>query len=517
MFCVLSTLIMLAFVYDDINFAHSVGTQTRALYVDEGFYSDAAQNLIKTGTWEIAHDSRHWPGSPLSLVLQSVVFTLFGASITVARLLSVLLGAIGAWALFSMAKLNFSPGVSVLLTLSSIATITFVTVARLALTDPMAMSMSLLAMWVFSAMSNRHLALPLSLGFAFLAFFSKMYFLFAFATMIAVWFGELILQPLIYRSAINWRLVREFFYSLLVVAFLYGLYRFVYIDEISNFMAINQNKKPYSDFVRWYGSIKHSMALLPRHTQSAVFFGTLLVSIAYAIGHFITVRWVVPQKTARVLASLRKINRAEWAMGLFLISGLITIGSLRLHKTHYHFFAIIPFAFLAISAIYHQLPAKLAGYASIVILIAHVAFQVPAYSQWFNRPGSTSIADSTDDMAAHILRDTPSGMIPVFGEYSAQLGLYSDRIISIDAKWVNQTELCERVRYWKPRYHTNVVWPRSASLKMLSRIAACPVVTDTREVKRYRTFGELNDYLVLNRIDYVENKTPSLPLPFLLF
>ncbi len=127
---------------------------------------------------------------------------------------------------------------------------------------------------------------------------------------------------------------------------------------------------------------------------SAVFFGSLLVSIAYVVGHFITVRWIVSQKPTRVLALLSKISRAER---------------------------------------------------------------------------------------------------------------------------VKQSELCERIRYGKPRYHTIVVWARSASLRMLARITACLVVRDTREIIRYTTSGELNDYLVLNRIDYLAEKTPSFPFLFLSF
>ncbi len=116
---------------------------------------------------------------------------------------------------------------------------------------------------------------------------------------------------------------------------------------------------------------------------SAVFFGSLLVSITYAVGHFIVVRWIVSQKPTRVLALLGKISRAKRG---------------------------------------------------------------------------------------------------------------------------KQSELYERVRYGKPRYHSNVIWPRSASLKMLAHITACPVVRDTREIIRHTTFGELNDYLVLNRIGYLAEK-----------
>ena len=113
MLAALVCVLIVAYITHDINFAYGVGSQTRALYVDEGFYSDAAQNLVKLGHWGMANDSRHWPGSPLTAILQSVAFTLFGASVEVARMLSMVLVLAGGWALYCIARVRFYPGVSI--------------------------------------------------------------------------------------------------------------------------------------------------------------------------------------------------------------------------------------------------------------------------------------------------------------------------------------------------------------------------------------------------------------------
>lgn len=516
MFLVLLCLLIAAYLTHDMNFAYGTGSLTRALYVDEGFYSDAAQNLIKLGQWDMLHDSRHWPGSPMTAILQSIAFSLFGASVGVARMLAAVLVALGAWALYSIARTRFHPGVSVLLVLSSISTMTFFAIARAAVTDPMAMVMFLVGVWAFVRLENRALAIPLSLGFAFLAFFSKMYFIFAPATMIALWLGELLLLPRIFEREINGVLVKRLFLSLAVILLVYFSYRIYFDAEISNFLAINANKSPALELDRIIQSMKISIEFIPRNTQAVVFLFSLLLTIGYVLIRFVVTR---AASTAAWLPELRdslsQISRAEWAMGIFLVSGMLTISSLRVLKTHYHFFAIIPFAFLAVAMLYHLFPRKLAAYLSVVVLFAHIAYQVPAYREWLSRPQPRSIDTVSREIAAQLHAEYPTGLIPVVGEYSAQLGLFSERIISIDAKWVPKTELCARLNYWKPPYHVNVVWHNSATRKMIEKIARCPSVRVEAPVY-HRSLPLKNDFIALSRL-YYENEPAASPLaPVLL-
>ena len=497
----LASLLLLAWLGNDINFAWSTGTQSRALYVDEGFYADGAQNLVKTGHWDIELDSRHWPGSPLTLFLQGIVFSLFGASVTVARILSVLIGLLGLWALYSIAKTRFSPAVSALLVLSSIAPLPYITAARSAITDPTAMTMSLLAMWVFCSMQKKHYAIPLSLFFAFLAFFSKMYYLFALASLITVWLGELLVVPRIQGRAIDRRMLGVLILSLGAIALFYLGYRLAFSTEIANYMAINANKKPKLDLLHLANNIRLSFFYLPLNTRTQTFFNVLTIAVSYAIFHFVAMRLLYKDKAAPLVATLGRIKRADWVMGAFLVSGLVTVGTLELHKAHYHFFAILPFAFVSVGALYQQIPGKWAAYISAAVLIVHFTAQELYYTDWLSREHNTSIAEASADMIKRIYAESPGEeLIPVIGEYSAQLGLFGDRIISIDAKWISQEELCERVSYWKPRYHVNVVWPKSGTRKYLKRIVKCPGVKNRKRIKRYHTF--LEDYLILTRINY---------------
>lgn len=466
------------------------------------------------------HDSRHWPGSPLTALFQSIAFTIFGASIEVARMLSVVLGALGGWALYSIGKARFHPAVSMLLVFAGVSTMTYFAVARTAVTDPIAMVMFLMATWVFVRMENRYTAIPLSLFFAFLAFFSKMYFIFALATMITLWLAELILLARLRAQKVDRGLLSMVGLSLVAIGLAYLSYRLYFDAEISNYLAINANKKPVLELDRVLRSLKISFQLIPGNTKSMVFLYTLFVGISYITLQFVFTRFVpVRGRSNSLLASLSKINRAEWAMGVFLVSGLLTVGSLKLLKTHYHFFAIIPIVFLAVAMIYHVFPRKLAAVVSITVLLTHMYIQSPAYREWLSRPEPRLIDTVSRNIAARLQAEYPEGLIPVIGEFSAQLGLYSKRVISIDARWVSETALCERLNYWKPPYHVNVIWNRSFSRKMIKRIDTCPSVQIKTKPVLYPAFSGKKDYIALTRILYepeVENKNIAPPLSILL-
>ncbi len=363
--------------------------------------------------------------------------------------------------------------------------------------------MFLMAAWVFVRMENRSKAIPLSLVFAFLAFFSKMYFIFALATIITLWLGELLVLARLYKQEVNRGLLKTMGWSLAGIGLAYLSYRLYFHAEINNYLAINANKKPQLELERVLLSLKISFQLIPQNTKSMVFLYTLFIGFGYTTLHFVFT-WFAPvrERSKSLIVSLSRINRAEWAMGLFLVSGLLTVGSLRLLKTHYHFFAIIPIVFLAVAMIYHVLPRKLAIYVSLIALLTHIYLQLPAYREWLSRPEPRLIDTVSRNIAAQLHAEYPDGMIPVIGEFSAQLGLYSKRIISIDAKWVPQSDLCERLNYWKPPYHVNVIWKRSISRKMVNQIDACPSVQIKAKPVLYPSFSGKKDYIALSRVSY---------------
>ncbi len=188
---------------------------SRALYVDEGFYADAAQNFKKFGQWDMPLDSRHWPGAPFMAFIQTIVFSIFGVSLSAARLISIGLSLLSILAFYFIARTRFTPLVSLGLCSATLLSFNYIGFSRAAIADPTASCMSMLALLAYVRIQTKQLAIPLSLVFAYLAFFSKMYFLFALATMVFLWGVELIVLPYLFKERIDRKAIVMFVISLL--------------------------------------------------------------------------------------------------------------------------------------------------------------------------------------------------------------------------------------------------------------------------------------------------------------
>lgn len=498
---ILLGLSILAYYFTDINFPFGLGTYSRALYVDEGFYSDAAQNFIKYGAWHLPHDVRFWPGAPTLLILQTAAFSIFDTNLTVARMLSVVFSILGGLAVYWIARTRFNPLMSVVVALLPMLSISFVTHARSALGDPIAMAMALFSILVYVRMGNRLLAIPVSLMLAALAMLSKIYFLFCVAAIVVLWLGELVISPILHKKPIDRRLLVTLTVTVLSLGLAYYAYGILFHDAISSYMYTNVNKKPVLHIVYLINAFLDSLKILPLNTKASVFIGVLVLSGVYCL--IILLLAIRDFSFSKLVTFFNRFNRAEWAMALFLCIGLVTIGILKLHKTHYHFFAIIPLGFLSFVAIQHILPSKLRNIASIGIILLHLNVQIPYYEAWFDRSNNESIKKSSEKIVKRIFKNNTQELVPVIGEYASQLGLYDRRILPLDGRWSTREALCARLVYWKPIYHVNIVWPNSRSSKELSWIAMCPQVIGYEEIRRHPTFLKFTkDEIVLSRLIY---------------
>lgn len=487
--------------YYTIEMDHPFGlaTESRALYVDEGFYADAAQNFAKFGQWMFPFDSRHWPGAPFLTVAQTIVFSLFGVSLEAARLLSITLSLISCLALYGIARASLTPVPSLLVSISAALTFSFLAHARTAIPDPVATAMAMLAFLVYIRVRSRSVAIPLSLVFSFFAFFTKMYFLAALMTIIFLWAVELLLLPKLKDQEFDKKSILVFIVSLLSLAAFYLAYFLFFREDLAVYHHINKDKMPIFDLAYLYGKTIASLVILPFNTKTNVF----LVAIGISLSVFLLLNlW--PKNFRKLSDKTGTLGRAEYAISIWLTGGILMIGVLPFHNAHYQLFSILPIIFIA--AVSQKL--IFSGRALIIVIsiitVVHLSFQVKFYKEWIERPQQTAIYDASRSMVEIIHSEDQEKMIPVIGEYSAELALFSDRMLSLDAKWVSFKKLCERVTYWKPQYHVNIVWPGSGSSKVRDLIAQCDIVEKIKEIERYKVFDLWNDEIVLTRISYKE-------------
>jgi 4-amino-4-deoxy-L-arabinose transferase-like glycosyltransferase len=467
------------------------------LYVDEGFYTDAAQNAVKFNQWMFPLDSRHWPGAPFMAISQYLAFSLFGVSIETARMTSVIFSLVSGLAIYAIARSSLTPLISMMLTVAGLLTISFIGHARAAIPDPIATCCALLALLVFIRVRSRSIAIPVSIILAFLAFFSKMYFLSALASVIFLWGVELFILPRIYKYSYDKKAIAIFLLTLFLLASSYLLYFYIFRFEITIFRSINSNKMPYLDVYYFYLQIRQSLSVLALNTKTNVILAVLAFSIIYYIISSVRTKSFKP-----VLSKLKNIGRAEYALAIWLIAGILLIGVLKAHKAHYHLFAILPILYLGVVSIKLVFPERLYTLVMSLALVGHLVYQVPFYIKWEQRTQKTATYDASKKIVEQILKIDKSTIVPVIGEYSAQLGLFSDRIMSLDAKWVPHETLCERLNYWRPQFHVNVIWPKSMSKNERFKIKKCAIVNYTRVLAKYPFFAEWQDEVVLSRIIY---------------
>jgi 4-amino-4-deoxy-L-arabinose transferase-like glycosyltransferase len=486
-------------VYSTIHLDHPFGLSTlsRALYVDEGFYTDAAQNAVKFDQWMFPLDSRHWPGAPFMALSQYLAFSLFGVSIETARMTSVMFSLVSGLAIYSIARASLTPAISLMLAVAGLLSIGFIGHARAAIPDPIATCCALLAFLVYIRVRSRSFAIPVSIILAFLAFFSKMYFLSVLASVIFLWSVELFVLPKINKSDFDRKAILTFLLTLFLLGASYLLYFYIFRFEITIFRSINSNKMPYLDVYYFYLQIRQSLSVFTLNTKTNVILVVLALSIVYFIASSI---WSKSFKA--VPGKLKNIGRAEYAISTWLIAGILLIGILQAHKSHYHFFAILPILFLGTVSLKLVFPERFYTAVMSMALIGHLMYQLPFYIKWEQRENKTAVYDASVSIVEQVLKQDKSRIVPVIGEYSAQLGLFSDRIMSLDAKWVSQATLCDRLNYWRPQFHVNVVWPKSMSKNERYKIKKCAIVSHTRVMANYPVFAEWQDEIVLSRIVY---------------
>ena len=487
--------------YLTINYdaAFGIATKSRALYVDEGFYSDAAQNFVKFGAFGLPFDSRHWPGAPLLTVIQTLFFSIFGVSLTVARMISIIFGVISLLSIYSIARTKLSPLISLSLAIVAVLTFNFTAHSRVAIADPIATGFSLLAIATFVRLSNRNWAIPVSVFFAYMALCSKMYFLFALVTIVTVWLVELIAIPIVEKKKINLRQVFILIASLCLIALSYALLRIRFEPAFTQFLHINSNKIPSLNLhvlsKQLYASIKN----LPFNSKTHISLAALGAILAY---------WIMMCLYIRRFSSLKQKliewGRAGWSLSIFLLLGLCTVAALNLpDKAHYQYFSILPIICLSVFVIDATFPQRIKTKLIMGMLASQLVFQAPYYYQWLNRSDRSVVHEANVAITSLIEDNSNSDVISVMGQYSSQLALYSDRMVSLEVRWVTQEGLCQRFDYWRPEYFLNFVFP----MRYLSegdRLAQCEGLAGFEEIGRFVVNEFWKDELILYRLIYAE-------------
>ncbi len=192
-------------------------------------------------------------------------------------------------------------------------------------------------------------------------------------------------------------------------------------------------------------------------------------------------------------------------MVIWVLIGVGLVGSMAQHKTHYYFFAILPLCFLGTVSLKLLMPERFQTMAISIVILGHVLLQIPYYIEWSNKTIKTALIDASQDMTQIIHQQSDKSIIPVMGEFSSQLGLFSERILSLDAYWNSfpPSDFCGRLKHWQPKFHVNVVVPGSArDMFIVNKYRKCDLIDHIKEIKRYPLPKPDNSVILLTRIYY---------------
>ncbi len=494
---ILFCLVFVAFVYLTINInpPFGIATMSRALYVDEGFYADAAQNFVRFGDWGMPHDLRHWPGAPMLTVLQTTVFSLFGVSVTAARLISVAFAVLSIICLYLISQKQFGSRIALVLSIATAVSFNFVTHSRAAIADPIAVGFSMLAMLVYLRMDNRSWAIVISLLMAYCAFLSKMYFLFAIITLFTFWIIEIVIIPLVSNEQLKRSRIFIMFITVAIIIVSYLLLRLAFEASFSQFMHINSNKKPTLNIMVLWNKFIIAVNHVLFNTKTHL----LLISSLVAVGGILFGLKSPKLFSQKLFAS----GRAGWLFMLFLLLGLGTVGALNLpDKAHYFYFSIIPICFLSVWLIklaWPQVPLMLV----MLLLISHIIFQTIYYVNWFDRDQNYAIAQANAAILTQIKNENPDteNVIPIIGQYASQFAFKDDQIMPLDIRWSSQADVCVRINYWQPQYLVDFYFPARGNYSK-DKLLACDEVVAIEEISSYPVFEQWQDQIEFYRLIY---------------
>ena len=474
-----------------------LATYSRALYADEGFYVDAARNLVQFGRWSLPYDFDHWPGAPMLNVILAAVFGLFGASLESARISSMIFSFASCLIFYNLCRTVFDRLPSAALTLAAASTLNFIAFARSTLADPTATFFSLSALLIYVRFTNRLWAIPASLTLALVAHLTKSYFITALIAIVVLWIFELAIRLHHYKWQFRRTDIVIFGASLFLLTGMYLCYLWHFWVPISYWTHVTVGPKA-GDFnafeIIW--NYLRQLRSLPFYTKTHIFIASSIICTLIIV------------MTAELRAKLRGIiNRTDLAIIVWLTLGLALVGSLDQQRPRYLFFAILLLCYIGARVAQIVAPGRHKNTVIVALAIAHIAIQAPFYYFWLTRDQNTAQYDMGVRMANLIDQRDNARLVPVIGEMAAFVALFSSRIHSLDAKWVAPDySLCDRIGRWRPRFHVNLVWPGSETHHELAMVTACEPVTGATEIERIVTFRPWHDEAVLSELHYGVNE-----------
>ena len=426
---------------------YDIATDSGALITDEGWYTKSAQSLARDGELRHPMDRNIYTHTIAYTLTTAATFELGGVSLRSARLLSVF----SFWAslvfFFLIARSAQPISIALMGCLVIVAHFQSFTFSRLAFAEPLAVSFSLAAIYLWIKNPRSPITCGASMSLASLALFSKLSFVLTWFTVFGLWISSVIRMQGGRTASASLR-----------IAMTAG---FVSISMLSILLVFSTR-----------GSEDWLSMQRPILRDQATEFGVSEVTIR----EYSAVRDLLTQPGRAVLASSmglgvlslllirgRNLRRelfrpATAAMLAWFMCGLFILSAFRVQPSRYYYFLTFPLAYLALQG------ARWIGgrrnwiAVGLFVVILSLTEQIPSYLEWWQRGVESTYADAARDIAKIVTQGEGEPFV-LLGLNASFVSLFDDRIRPLELHYVPRDILCQRIAFWRPAYLVHFLAP----------------------------------------------------------
>lgn len=429
------------FVRLDLDPPYGIVSNSGTFLTDEGWYGKSAQLHAKFGDWTSEHDLVWYSHNALFTALQAAVFSAFGVSLIVARIISVVSFVISIGAFYSICRTTQPRPIALMTCLLVSVTLHNLAYSRLALIEPTGTAASLVALMFWVRFRWRWWAVSLSMAFAGVAFFMKISFIYTVCAVSMLNGFDAVMQA----RAKEWR---RFAVTLgLVLAWIAAI-------NVAHGMVVEWAGRDGAIFQKWHVQGRMESVVKPAVllNELKMFYKlvyatgapTLTVCLAFGVLFFF-----IKQRFRPALP----VPRATMAMVLWGVGGAAFFGLFKGQPPRYLYFVLFPLVYTTMIVARYVVGTRNWRLVSLFLLFVHSAVQFPGYYEWLKRkPGvsRTSAFDCAKDVMRRIGANRSDEPIVLMGGTASYVAFFGNNVRPIDYRVGDFIDL--RLDRWKPEY-----------------------------------------------------------------
>lgn len=464
--------------------------QSMTFLTDEGWYTKSSQLHAKFGVWTNPDDLVWYSHNLLYTLIVAAAFDLWGASLEVARLVSVGSFVVAIGAFYGICR-AVQPRVIALTTCLLVSmTLHNVAYSRVALVEPVGTAFTLLAMCAWVRMPRGPLGAAATMVLAAGALLVKVSFVYTVIGAAVLCLGDAVVA---WRAGTRARGAVIAAVTLALGAAAWGTHKSIVAwagadGAFFETMHVTSRAKGLQILPAIQNELK-MLLKLPYSTGAP----TLTCSLGFGLV-FLAIK-------RKLRLRVGGWSRATVACVIVGGAGCGFFGLMAYQPSRYFYFALFPLVFVTVMVCREVVGDRNWRLTALFLLFVHTTVQFPGFHEWLRRSELDTAAASARRVAIKLRTLEPeSKEIAVIGGWASYVGLFSPEVRPLDFR--ARHRLRERLARWRPKYALVL----ESSLSLFEEKAP-GVIAGWDVLDRYRPLSSYfnpNDDQVLVRLRYAD-------------